>query len=411
MPSAGESENPAQRPSVFLSYASEDRTAATSIRDAMAAAGLEVWYDENELGGGDAWDKKIRQRIRECDYFMALISAQTEARHEGYFRREWRLAVERTLDMADDHPFLLPVAIDETDQARARVPEKFLAVQWLKVPGGRPSPSLASLCRRLVSGTIHEKPAARKASPRVFSEKQGAPPMVMPDFPVEEPGQKVKFVVHVVGWALKTSWMGFKRLPRWLRALISFWLIATLLSRGCSNEHRTTVRLTPDDDKKLKAIAEKYQGSAKPGDIAKLGMDIAHEIAKESDDSSNDNKPLLVVPFSVTTRDTPEAKLADATFVQLFGRLSISHEGHVGLSKEPLQIEDAASAAERGHASHSIYVISGGTKAPVGGAVLSVEITKVSDGTILWTKDYPANSDPATIALEIEANVPSTDEN
>src|SRR5476649_469333 len=136
---------PPRRPSVFISYASEDRAAARLLRDTLSDAGLEVWYDENELGGGDAWDKKIRQQIRECDYFMALISARTEARHEGYFRREWRLAVERTLDMADDHPFLLPVAIDDTEQARARVPEKFLAVQWLKVPDGRPSAALSPL--------------------------------------------------------------------------------------------------------------------------------------------------------------------------------------------------------------------------------------------------------------------------
>ena len=86
------------RPTVFLSYASEDRPAARRIGEALPAFGLEIWYDESELGGGDAWDQKIRKQIRDCDYFMALVSAQTEARHEGYFRREWRLAVERTLD-------------------------------------------------------------------------------------------------------------------------------------------------------------------------------------------------------------------------------------------------------------------------------------------------------------------------
>src|SRR5271167_773618 len=135
-------------PSVFLSYASEDRPAAQRVRDALAASGLEVWYDESGLDGGDAWDQKIRRQIRECDFFMPLVSAQTEARLEGYFRREWRLAVERTLDMADDHLFVLPVVIDDTDQAVARVPEKFLTVQWLKVPGGRATPALESLCRR-----------------------------------------------------------------------------------------------------------------------------------------------------------------------------------------------------------------------------------------------------------------------
>src|SRR6202167_5711674 len=143
-------------PTVFLSYASEDRQAARLIGDALPGYGLEVWYDESELGGGDAWDQKIRRQIRECDYFMALVSAHTEARHEGYFRREWRLAVERTLDMADDHLFLLPVVIDDTNEAGARVPEKFLTVQWLRVPGGRPTPALEMLCRRIATGAVVE---------------------------------------------------------------------------------------------------------------------------------------------------------------------------------------------------------------------------------------------------------------
>ena len=88
-------ESPHRPPSVFLSYASEDRPAARSIKDVLSAFGIDVWYDENELDGGDAWDQKIRRQIRGCDYFMPIISATTEARPEGYFRREWRLAVEK----------------------------------------------------------------------------------------------------------------------------------------------------------------------------------------------------------------------------------------------------------------------------------------------------------------------------
>jgi hypothetical protein len=116
------------RLSVFISYASEDRPAARLLRDRLTAAGLDAWYDESELGGGDTWDQKIRRQIRECDYFMPVISATTDRRKEGYFRREWRLAVERTLDMADDVLFLLPVVIDDTAESSARVPEKFLSV-------------------------------------------------------------------------------------------------------------------------------------------------------------------------------------------------------------------------------------------------------------------------------------------
>jgi len=46
---------------VFLSYASDDADAAARIRDALQAAGVEVWFDKNELRGGDAWDREEHQ--------------------------------------------------------------------------------------------------------------------------------------------------------------------------------------------------------------------------------------------------------------------------------------------------------------------------------------------------------------
>ncbi|MBC7369152.1 MAG: toll/interleukin-1 receptor domain-containing protein [Undibacterium sp.] len=45
---------------VFLSYASQDAVAVERIAEALRASGVEVWFDKNELVGGDAWDTKIR---------------------------------------------------------------------------------------------------------------------------------------------------------------------------------------------------------------------------------------------------------------------------------------------------------------------------------------------------------------
>ena len=86
---------------VFLSYASQDTEAAQRICDALRAAGIEVWFDKSELRGGDIWDRQIEDRIHDCRLFIPLISANTERRDEGYFRREWSLAVDRTRDMAE----------------------------------------------------------------------------------------------------------------------------------------------------------------------------------------------------------------------------------------------------------------------------------------------------------------------
>src|SRR5689334_7431753 len=121
---------------VFLSYSSPDAEPARRVRDALQAAGLEVWFDQSELRGGDAWDQSIRARIKDCALFVPMISANTESRSEGYFRLEWKLAVDRSHLMADDQAFLLPVVIDTTLDASARVPEKFRDVQWTRVSTG-----------------------------------------------------------------------------------------------------------------------------------------------------------------------------------------------------------------------------------------------------------------------------------
>ena len=42
-------------PAVFLSYASQDADAARRIAEALQGFGVEVWFDQNELRGGDAW--------------------------------------------------------------------------------------------------------------------------------------------------------------------------------------------------------------------------------------------------------------------------------------------------------------------------------------------------------------------
>ena len=39
---------------VFLSYASQDAEAAKRICEALRAAGVEGWFDQSELTGGDA---------------------------------------------------------------------------------------------------------------------------------------------------------------------------------------------------------------------------------------------------------------------------------------------------------------------------------------------------------------------
>ena len=149
---------------VFLSYASQDAEAAKRICEALRAEGVEVWFDLNELVGGDQWDAKIRGQIKNCALFMPVISASTQARAEGYFRLEWRLADQRTHLMGKTKSFLMPVCIDGTSDAESDVPDSFGTVQWTRLPDGVTTPAFTARVKKVLGaegGPAATQPSAR----------------------------------------------------------------------------------------------------------------------------------------------------------------------------------------------------------------------------------------------------------
>ena len=135
---------------VFISYASDDREAALRICESLRSAAIEVWFDQSELRGGDAWDASIRKQIKNCAIFLAIISKNTRARQEGYFRLEWKLAVDRSHLMSQERAFLLPVAIDDTQEDSDNLPDRFKEVQWVRLPGGGVPDSFIERVNRLL---------------------------------------------------------------------------------------------------------------------------------------------------------------------------------------------------------------------------------------------------------------------
>ena len=122
---------------VFISYAREDLPAVQQIKAGLDAAGITTWFDIDRLEAGDDYDRKIRNNIARCSYFIPVVSATTQRRLEGYFRREWSYAIDRARNMADGALFILPVSIDGTTAAEALVPDKFKALHFSELPGGR----------------------------------------------------------------------------------------------------------------------------------------------------------------------------------------------------------------------------------------------------------------------------------
>jgi TolB-like protein/cytochrome c-type biogenesis protein CcmH/NrfG len=191
---------------VFLSYASEDAGVAKRICDALRVAGIEVWFDQSELRGGDAWDQKIRQQIRDCALFVPVISAHTQARPEGYFRLEWKLAVDRSHLMAAEKAFLLPVVVDATTEPEALVPTQFREVQWTRIRAGQVPAALVDRIAALLN---------RPVAPRVGSPERGVSRAPAGRLPIVLTALCVAAVVALVtATAIRGGWLWHKPVPK-----------------------------------------------------------------------------------------------------------------------------------------------------------------------------------------------------
>jgi len=154
---------------IFLSYASQDADAARRICESLRAAGLEVWFDQSELRGGDAWDQSIRKQIKECALFVPIITPNTQAREEGYFRLEWKLAVDRSHLMADNKAFFVPVLIGDVSEPAALVPDKFRERQWSRLDDDATIVAFSERVAKLLTGSASQGKSAPEASPMLVS--------------------------------------------------------------------------------------------------------------------------------------------------------------------------------------------------------------------------------------------------
>jgi TolB-like protein len=234
-----------------------------------------------------------------------------------------------------------------------------------------------------------------------------------PEFPREEAGQKIRFWAHVAGWAFQSAWIFFNRFPKWVRILVYAWLFIAVLAKGCNSPDEPSAtghsdKISPAAAKKLKEISDTYQGSSNKADIAKLATQIARAFSDEAGDGRpKAQSPILAIPFSAPSGDPAAKKLADSIFALVYGRVAISHHGHVGLTDEPLPSLDPGVVVERGRANHSTYVLYGAIDSQSAAQRFTVNIVTVADGAVVWSQSYPvAGADAAKIAAEVDSKVP-----
>jgi hypothetical protein len=107
-----------------------------------------VWFDFERIGAGDTFDPKIQNNIRRCSLFLPILSRNTEARAEGFFRREWRYALDRDLNIDLGRPFIVPVAVDETPEFMT-LPRRFREIHVTCLPDGRITQEFVDQLKRI----------------------------------------------------------------------------------------------------------------------------------------------------------------------------------------------------------------------------------------------------------------------
>jgi hypothetical protein len=91
---------------LFLSYASEDVDRVRQLTADLHRVVIEPWMDD-ELKLAGRWNDEIDGRIRECDFFLPILSRSTQVGDlERFFQKEWRLAYEAQRQF-------LPVRLEE----------------------------------------------------------------------------------------------------------------------------------------------------------------------------------------------------------------------------------------------------------------------------------------------------------
>jgi hypothetical protein len=128
----------------FISYSrlTDMAKAEAMVRSLMdlGVAENEIWFDRRAIEPGEEFGQEILEGIRNCRYFLPLLSEAAMAREEAFVFREWRAANYRRQSM--QRRFVIPVIVDE-DYEPSRCIASSAVVDWNGLdfgfaPGGSP---------------------------------------------------------------------------------------------------------------------------------------------------------------------------------------------------------------------------------------------------------------------------------
>jgi hypothetical protein len=114
-------------PSVFLSYAREDRKRVEEVYDSLKAEGFNPWMDSRDIMPGNDWSSVIGEAIRAADLILIFISRHSISKR-GYVQTEIKGALSVLSELPEGAINLIPVRLDASN-----IPEPLQHIQAVEL--------------------------------------------------------------------------------------------------------------------------------------------------------------------------------------------------------------------------------------------------------------------------------------
>lgn len=110
---------------VFLCHASTDKPKVRELYRYLKKRGIQPWFDEEDLVGGQNWQVEIPKALATSDAIIICLTKNSVDK-EGYIQKEIKFALDKALEMPDGRIFLIPVKFEECE-----VPFTLSSYQWV----------------------------------------------------------------------------------------------------------------------------------------------------------------------------------------------------------------------------------------------------------------------------------------
>lgn len=101
-----------RRGKIFFSYCNKDKALARQIFQQLSQLYPNMWFDQENILGGDNYDTEIRYGISHAKVFIPLLTSQIaedlkKSKTDNYYNEEWRQAAERKGELA-----IIPLTVE-----------------------------------------------------------------------------------------------------------------------------------------------------------------------------------------------------------------------------------------------------------------------------------------------------------